>query len=99
MTPLATSLRQEIARLLEPLVAAAGSADRWALLLELVGRPDAARNPAIKAALDQLASLADLDDVDLESWDGIQALLIKSRQTLGAVRRLDQVAGAPAQLG
>ena len=99
MTTLATSLRQDLARLLEPLVTAAGSADRWALLLSLVGEPEAARNPAVKAALDQLATLADLDDLDLDSWDGLQAILAKGRQSFTAVRQLSQVTGAPADLG
>ncbi|MDA0171422.1 hypothetical protein OJ998_20145 [Solirubrobacter taibaiensis] len=100
MTTLATSLRQELARLLEPLVAAAGSADRWALLLSLVGEPEAARNPAVKAALDQLSTLAtDLDDLDLDSWDGLQAILAKGRESYASVRQLSQISGAPADLG
>jgi hypothetical protein len=42
MPSLASSLRQELTRLLEPLTTAAGSADRWALVLALVGHPSAA---------------------------------------------------------
>ncbi|MBE2315695.1 hypothetical protein DVA67_006895 [Solirubrobacter sp. CPCC 204708] len=99
MTALSTSLRQELTRLLEPLVAASGSPDRWAQLLSLVGRPEAARTPAVTAALDQLSTLADLDGLDLESWDGLEAILARSGQALGAVRQLDAVTGAPAQLG
>lgn len=99
MPSLSSSLRQEYTRLLAPLATAAGSADRWALLLELVGRPDAARDPAVKAALDQLSALADLGDIDLDSWAGLEALLAKGGQALGAVRQLDDLASAPAQLG
>src|SRR3954468_20260158 len=96
MPSLATSLRQELTRLLEPLTTAAGSPDRWALVLALIGHGQAASDPGLKAALDAVAQLATLGDADLESFDGIEALLTKSAHAVDTLRQLENAASTPA---
>src|SRR5215213_3533205 len=49
MPSLATSLRQELTRLLEPLTTAAGSPDRWALVLALIGHGQAASDAGLES--------------------------------------------------
>src|SRR3954466_14706513 len=96
MPSLATSLRQELARLLEPLSTAAGSADRWALVLALVGQGSAATDPGLKAALDSVGQLATLGNADLDSFAGIEALLAKTAGAVDALRQLENAASTPA---
>src|SRR5262245_37818939 len=97
---MAAGLRQELGRLFEPLVVAAGSAERWPLVLALVGHTaDAAGDPGLRAALDDLAALAALGDVDVESWEGIEALLRSSSRAMDALRELERAASNPALAG
>ena len=99
MPALGTALRQELERLLEPLVSAAGSAERWPLVLALIGREaDAAQDPGLQAALDDLAALAALEDVSVQTWEGIEELLTASSQAMGALRELEQAASDPARV-
>jgi hypothetical protein len=97
MPSLSDALRQEIERLLGPLASAAGSADRWALVLALVGHgEDTVRDAGLRTALDRLGALADLAESDLESWDGIEALLRSSATAMEALHDLGQAGGDPA---
>jgi hypothetical protein len=97
MSSLATALRQELARLLEPLIVAAGSAERWPLVLALVGHTaDVAGNPALRAALDDLGALANLHDLDVETWDGIQAILTAAARATKALHEIEHAASDPA---
>jgi hypothetical protein len=97
MPTLATALRQELERLLEPLVSAAGSAERWPLVLALVGHTaDAAGDPGLRAALDDLATLAELGDLSIETWDGIESVLAASARAVRALRELEHAASNPA---
>jgi hypothetical protein len=97
MPSLATALGQELARLLEPLIVAAGSAERWPVVLALVGHTaDVAGNPALRAALDDLGTLANLGDVDLETWDGIEAILNRASRATHALHEIERAADDPA---
>jgi hypothetical protein len=97
MSSLAAALRQELARLLEPLVVAAGSAERWSLVLSLVGHTaDAAANPGLRAALDDLGALANLDDVNVETLEGIQAILGAAAAATRALHEIERTANDPA---
>src|SRR3954451_14798305 len=97
MPSLSDALRQELERLLGPLAVAAGSADRWTLILALVGHgEDTIRDAALRAALDHLGALADLGGGDLESWDGIEALLSSSATAMDALQDLGKATGDPA---
>src|SRR3954454_4741359 len=96
MSSLVTSLRQELTRLLDPLSTAAGSADRWALVLALVGQGSAAADPGLKAALDSVAQLAKLGDADLDSFAGVESLLTTTAHAVDALRQLENAASTPA---
>jgi hypothetical protein len=97
MPSLSDALRQELERLLGPLAVAAGSADRWTLILALVGHgEDTIRDAGLRSALDHLGALADLPDSDLESWDGIEALLTSSATAMDALHDLGKAGGDPA---
>jgi hypothetical protein len=97
MPSLSDALRQELERLLSPLATAAGSADRWALVLALIGhRDDVVRDAGLRTALDRLGALADLPDTDLETWEGIEALLRSSATAMDAVQNLGRAGGDPA---
>jgi hypothetical protein len=97
MPSLATALGQELARLLEPLIVAAGSAERWPLVLALIGHTaDVAGNPGLRAALDDLGALANLGDVDVETWDGIDAILSAAARATRALHEIEHAADDPA---
>ncbi len=90
-------MSQELAQVLEPLVMAAGSGQRWPLVLELVGHgSDLLGNAGLRTALDELGALADLDAADLETWDGIAALLTKAAGAMQALHDLEHAADDPA---
>jgi len=100
MPSLAAALGQELARLFEPLVVAARSRERWPLVLALVGHTaDAVDDPGLRTALDDLASLVALGDVDVESWEGIEALLTSSSRAMNALRELERAVSNPALAG
>ena len=97
MPSLAAALKQELARLCEPLVVAAGSAERWLLVLALVGHTaDTAGDPGLRAALDDLGALAALGDVGVETWEGIEAILTSSSRAMYALHELQHAANNPA---
>jgi len=97
MPSLSDALRQELERLLGPLANAAGSADRWILVLALVGHgEDTVRDAGLRAALDRLGALANLADGDLESWEGIETLLRSSATAMDALDDLGKAGGDPA---
>jgi hypothetical protein len=97
---LATQLRDELARLLAPLAAAA-TPDGVARLLAALGRPD--NNDAVRAEVQRLAALATgigvLDASVLSSWDGLQGLLSLSRELLAALRGVEGVVSDPVLAG
>ena len=97
MSSLVTALGQELERLLEPLIVAAGSSERWPLVLALVGHTaDVASNPGLRAALDNLGALANLGDVDVETWDGIEAILGAASRATHALHEIEHAADDPA---
>jgi hypothetical protein len=97
MPSLATALGQGLARLLEPLIVAAGSAERWPLVLALVGHTaDVAGNPGLRAALDDLGALANLGDVDVETWQGVDAILSAAARATHALHEIEHAADDPA---
>src|SRR4051812_15341297 len=100
MSSFATALRQELARLLAPLANATGSADRWDLILALVGR-SANGDTGLRTALDQLGGLAALGGADPDSWDGIDAALSASGNAMSALEQLEHASsnGSFAHLG
>jgi len=100
MPSLAAGLRQELARLFEPLVVAAGSRERWPLVLALVGHTaDAADDPGLRAALDDLATLAALGNVSIETWEGVETILTSSSRAMHALHELERAASNPALAG
>ncbi len=97
MPSLTNALQRELARLFEPLVVAAGSAERWPLVLALVGHTaDVAGDPGLRAALDDLSALAALGDANVETWEGIESILTASARAVRALRELERTANDPA---
>lgn len=100
MPSLVTVMGQELARLLEPLVSAASAPERWPLVLDLIGHtPDTLGNTGLRNALDELGALAKLDGADLETWDGIAALLSASSHAMQALHDLEHAVDDPALAG
>src|SRR3954464_14534972 len=101
MASLASSLRDELEQLVEPLLSVAEADDDWARVLELVGvGADAAEDPGLRAALADLATaaraLAALDADVLDDWDGVQRVLDAGAATPRALTPLDHGIDDPA---
>ncbi|MFN8205519.1 MAG: DUF6603 domain-containing protein [Solirubrobacteraceae bacterium] len=100
MPSLATALREELARLVEPLVLAAQVDDGWPMVLRLVGHTaDAADDPGLAAALTDLSAAASavaaLDDAELDSWSGVQAVVEASAKATTALTALQSAVSDP----
>src|SRR5262249_20116418 len=101
MTTLGGALLTEAQRLVEPLVVA-GRVDSGAeMLLGLVGESaDAAGDPGLAAAFTQLSQAASaltaLQDSDLASWSGLEAVADAARKATTALAALEQAASDPA---
>src|SRR5690349_1810904 len=96
MPALGDTLEQELTRLLAPLANAAGSADRWALLLALVGQSGAG-DAGLRAALDQIGGLAAaVNNGAIDDWDGIETLLAHSADATRALGAIGSAASDPA---
>src|SRR5262249_43313324 len=91
MPSFSTPLRTELARLLAPLANATGSADRWNVILALVGR-EVNGDAGLKTALDALGGLAKLGDGVEDGWGGIEAVLTASGNALGALDQIEHAA-------
>ena len=101
MTSLAGTLLAEAQRLVEPLVVAGRTDAGVEMLLGLVGQPaDAAHDPGLAAAfadLSQAASaLTALQDADLASWSGLQAVADAARKATTALAAVDHAVSDPA---
>jgi hypothetical protein len=100
MTSLAGALLAEAQRLVEPLVVA-GRVDAGAeMLLALVGQTaDAAGDPGLAAALTDLSQAASaltaLQDDDLDSWSGLEAVADAARKATTALAALEQAVSDP----
>jgi Family of unknown function (DUF6603) len=101
MPSLATALREVLGRLLDPLAAAGGSAEGCLQLLQLVGHTGAAAGqPGLRAAVDDVATLADelaaLGEDELRSWTGLARVLQASADAMDALRALEASVEDPA---
>ena len=100
MTSLAKALLAEAQRLVEPLVVA-GRVDSGAeMLLGLVGQSaDAAGDPGLAAALTDLShaasALTALQNDDLDSWSGLEAVADAARKATTALAALEQAVSDP----
>src|SRR5262249_45080768 len=93
MTSLAGALLAEAQRLVEPLVVAERVDSGAEMLLGLVGQSaDAAGDPGLAAALTDLAKAASaltaLQDTDLDSWSGLEAVADAARKATTALAAL-----------
>jgi hypothetical protein len=101
MTSLSHALRQELARLVDPLASAAESEHGWTLLLQLVGHTaETAERPELRTALQGLSGVAaqveQLDDASLTSWEGLQRVLDTGSAAMTALRELEAGVGDAA---
>jgi hypothetical protein len=97
---LSIQLRDELRKLLEPVVLAAEDPEGWSLVLGLVGHAgEVAEHPELRAALDRLGTAAravgDLDDDSLRSWEGLDRLVRASGDAMAALRELESGVGHP----
>ena len=100
MTSLAEALLAEAQRLVEPLVVAGRADSGVEMLLGLVGQlADAAGDPGLAAALTDLSQAASaltaLQDIDLDSWSGSEAVADAARKTTTALAALEQAVSDP----
>ncbi len=100
MSSLAAALLTEAQRLLEPLVLAAGVDQGWGMMLGLVGQAaDAANDPGLAAALTDLsqaaAAVSALQDTDLDSWAGLQAVADAASKATTALDALERAVSDP----
>src|SRR3954454_18418205 len=95
MPSFSDTLEQELQRLLAPLANATGSADRWALILALVGQ-NGTNDAGLRTALDQLGAAAKALSNGNPGWDGIEDLLGQSASAVNALEAVGNAATDPA---
>jgi hypothetical protein len=99
---LASGIRDEIGRLLAPLVAAGSTPDGIAMLLAAIGHAGAAgRDPAVRAEVDRVVQLAirlaELPDEELQSWDSVARVIALADDVMSGLRDIDAALPAAAQ--
>lgn len=98
---LAGAIRDEIAKLLAPLAAAAAQPEGATLLLGAVGHADElGRDASLRAEIERLAGLAEdiaaLDDEALGSLEGLSSVLDLCRDLMAAVGGMESVLADPS---